>query len=299
MIAILCQGYGKTSRGAEVFADSLSTTLKKLGYCVDILPNASILKNNYKAVISTNGRLDVYFAKLWCITHSSKLIISGQSGPGLDDKLNLWAFPDFFIGLTTFQTDWAKKINPFTKVKTIPNGVDLALFKPQKVQPLYDVLCVAALEPIKRLDLLIKAVAPTGLSLHLVGQGSLKKYLENLGSTLMPGRLTISHYPHDKMSKVYSQARVFAYPTSDYESFGIAIIEAMACNLPLVCTDDPIRREIVGPAGIFTNPADSQKFGHDLLLASSRQWGDLPRSQAKKFSWDDIAKSFDAILSKL
>ena len=62
---------------------------------------------------------------MWCLFHGAKLIISGQAGLGWDDKLNLWVFPDVFVGLTEYQCRWARKVNPFVKVIKIPNGVDL------------------------------------------------------------------------------------------------------------------------------------------------------------------------------
>jgi len=135
---------------------------------------------------------------------------------------------------------------------TIPNGVDLNKFKNQRQKnentsrKLKTVLSVGAFTAQKRQNLAIKAVAQLeNVSLILVGQGELKSYLEKLGQRLLPGRFKITSFEYQDMPQVYRAADLFTFPTSPWESFGIVLVEAMAAGLPVVATDDPIRREIV------------------------------------------------------
>src|SRR3989344_3086231 len=121
-IAFLCQKYGLVDRGVETFVSELSHLLKPFGHEVIIYKNIfSVVDPQTQIVITTNGRLDAVISKLWCVLHGAKLIIPGQSGFGWDDKLNLWIFPDVFVGLTDYQCAWARKINPFVRVIKIPN----------------------------------------------------------------------------------------------------------------------------------------------------------------------------------
>ncbi len=267
----------------------LSKKLISLGHEVTIYKNIfGGINKNTNVLISTNGRLDAILARFWCMFHGKKLIIPGQSGFGWDDKLNLWVFPDVFVGLTQYQCDWAHKINPYVKVVKIPNGVDLDKFnpknKPLKIdKPKPVILCVGAVktskigEISKRQKLLISATKTITASVLLVGIG---------GDV---------EYKHDEMPSVYTACDLFSYPTSERESFGIAMLEAMASGLPVVTTNDPIRREIVGDAGLFVDPTDTAKYTQALDRALLIKWGDKPRLQAEKFSWDKIAKLYEDI----
>ncbi|HLD91975.1 MAG TPA: glycosyltransferase, partial [Patescibacteria group bacterium] len=83
------------------------------------------------------------------------------------------------------------------------------------------------------------------------------------------------------------------------ESFGIVLVEAMATGLPVVATNDAIRKEIVGDAGLFVDPTNADEYAKILEKALNTNWGDKPRNQAEKFSWDKIAKSYEEILENL
>ncbi|KKQ91502.1 MAG: hypothetical protein UT17_C0007G0028, partial [Candidatus Woesebacteria bacterium GW2011_GWB1_39_10] len=159
-ITFLSQWQTINTRGVETYVTELSQRLKKFGHQVAIHKNIwDHVDASTQILISTNGRLDAIFAKIWCLINHAKLIIPGQSGFGWDDKLNLWVFPDIFIGLSNFQCAWAKRINPWVKTITIPNGVDLDKFNSQvkpyitkKPRPI--ILNVGVVDSFKRQDLL-------------------------------------------------------------------------------------------------------------------------------------------------
>lgn len=276
----MCQNYNKSNRGAETYVGELSKHLTLLNHEVKIYKNIlDRVDPKSEIVINTNGRLDAVLSKLWCLAHKTKLIISGQSGIGWDDKLNLWIFPDIFIALTEYQKQWAQKTNPFVKVEKIPNGVDLNKFNPKskpikidKKHPL--ILNVGVVDNFKRQYLLKKA---SKYEVVLVGKG---------------GDMECKH---DDIPSVYTACDLFSYPTSEQESFGIAMLEAMASGLAVVATDDPIRREIVGEAGLFVNPENTEEYSKKLSEALKIDWGDKPRIQAEKFSWKIIAQKYDSL----
>lgn len=266
--------------------------LKKLDKDTDIL-------------FPTNGQWQSLLSSLWTTLKKTKLVISGQSGPGLDDRINIWTFPDIFLGLTDKQVKWAKNANPFVKVGKIPNGVDLKKFNKSGLALEVDlprpiILCVAAFDTWKRLDLAIKAVARLKKgSLLLVGRGSCEKALRKMGEKLLPGRFKIMSFPHKDMPKVYKAADLFTYPTAPWESFGIVLVEAMASGLPVVATKDPIRREIVGRAGFFVNPKKTARYASAIREALGKKWGDIPRIQAGKYDWNKIAKLYESLFKSL
>ncbi len=315
---------GLVDRGVETYVHEVSTGLTSLGhevtvyqngksrtpttYPVEYLPSLYLLpefKSAPDIIIPTNGRMQAVVTRIWASLHRKKYVSVGQSGLGADDKLNLLTFPDVFIGLTDYQCSWARKFNPLIRSAQIPNGVDILKFSPQVPGmkfglPSPVVLSTSALEPIKRLDLLINAVAKTQLSLCLVGNGSLKTELATLGQKLLgENRFRMLTVPRSEIPSVYTGADVFAFPTSPWESFGIVMLEALASNIPVVAASDPIRQEILGDAGILVDPTDPDKFAAALIQATSASWDNKLISRAAEFSWDKIVKRYDLLFARL
>ncbi len=271
-------------------------TLKNLG---------KIWKEKYQVVIPINGGWQPAIVRLITWLYGGKMVISGQSGVGWDDRNNLWCFPNCFTALSSFAFSWARKANPLVKIEYIPNGVDTQKFTPpgeplptKLKEPI--VLCVGALTKSKRIDLVIKAVAKMGkASLLIVGDGELKEELENLGKKLLNNRFQLIKVPYDEMPKAYRVADVFTLSSESYQSFEVVLTEAMATNLPVVANNDPIRKEIVGEAGILINPANINKYAETLKKALKIDWGEKPREQAEKFSWDKIVKRYEELFKSL
>lgn len=308
-IAFLNKYQNKVNRGAETFVYELSRRLSK-NHQVDVVSDINywrILKSKYDVIIPTNGRLQVVICRKIAWFTGTKLVVSGQSGMGWDDKLNLLSFPNAFVALSSKAFDWAKKFNPYVRVEKIPNGVDLDNFNLKGVSintglksPV--ILSVGAFTDQKRLDLVVNAVAKLeNASLMLVGGGGgdKKTELEKLGTKMLGNRFKILTLPFSDMPKIYRSADVFTLPSYSSESFGNVLVEAMACGLPVVATDDLVRREIVGDAGFFVDPTNSDEYAKVLSMALKTNWGNKPRLQAEKFSWDKIAEEYEALLKTL
>jgi glycosyltransferase involved in cell wall biosynthesis len=320
---------GKVYRGVETFVHHLANHLSQSGNDIYVFQSGPKIADSRYTVItldtakkefpqsalnrigrqpgiifSTGGRKESLACKFHTSVHGQKLVISGQSGLGLDDRINLLTFPDAFIALTKHQAKWAKKVNPLVKIFTIPNGVDINIFHPRSTGIKFSlpppvVLYTAALVASKRQALAISAVKNTSASLLLVGSGPDRDKLEREGQELLPGRFEIAAFPHDQMPLVYPSAHLFIYPTVAWESFGIAILEAMACGLPVVATDDPIRKEIVGPAGLFADPGNSPAFSRAINQALNKDWDHLPQTRAGEFSWEKVTAAYLQVFNHL
>ncbi len=294
----------KVFRGSETFVSELSKRLAK-NHEVDVLTSIDtvrIWKKKYDVIIPTNGRLQAFLVRVITWLYRGKVIISGQSGIGFDDRLNLYSFPDRFVALTDYQLTWAKKKNPFVRSIKIPNGVDIKKFQNDESRLAGEkrVLSVGALEKNKRHELTIKAVSKIdGASLKIVGKGSEEKKLQDYGRVCLGGRFQIVSLPYNQIERVYKSADVFVFPTVPWESFGIVMLEAMASGLPVVAGSDPIRREVVGDAGILADPADVDNYARAIERALKTNWGDKPRKQAEKFDWDKIADKYEKLLNEL
>lgn len=117
------------------------------------------------------------------------------------------------------------------------------------------VLSVGSLKRQKNHTLLMRAFA--GMSelpqshLLILGEGPLRVELEQLSLQLGVASRVIFAGFHSDPTPFYQTADLFVL-SSDYEGFGNVIVEAMACGLPVLCTDCPS-----GPAEIL----DNGKFG--------------------------------------
>lgn len=264
-----------------------------------------IWREKFDVVVPLNGGWQPFLVRLATWIYGGKMVISGQSGIGWDDFVNLWSFPDSFVAISSYAKEWSKKRNPFLTIKYIPNGVDVEKFGPKgeklKVglkKPV--ILFVGALEPGKRIIHTIKAVHKIeDASLLIVGDGVLKKKVEKLSQKLLPGRFEIKKFSHNEMPKVYRAADLFTLVSKPYHSFEIALVEAMATNLPVVANHDPIRKEIVGDSGILVNPKNTEEYAAALKRGLSLNWGIKPREQAEKFSWDTIAQKYKKLFKDL
>ena len=73
----------------------------------------------------------------------------------------------------------------------------------------------------------------------------------------------------------------------------------MASGLSVVAPDDSPRKEIMAQAGILTDVNDPEKYARAIEEALSKDWGNLPRKQAEKFSWDIIADEYEKLFEEL
>ncbi len=110
-IAFLNKNQNKVFRGSETFVYELSRRLSK-NHEVDVISDINyfdLLKKKYDVIIPTNGRLQAIIIRKIAWLTGAKVIISGQSGIGWDDKVNILSFPDVFVALTEKAKKWAKK----------------------------------------------------------------------------------------------------------------------------------------------------------------------------------------------
>ena len=307
-IAFLSKFQGKVSRGVETYVEELSKRLA-LNHDVEVLKDKDadsffkIITGKYDVVIPTNGRLQALKASLGRIFGGYRTLISGQAGLGKDDIWNIAVtIPNVYVALTDFEAEWAKKWSLKTKVAKIPNGVDLDKFYPArshlaKLKPV--ILSVGALEWYKYHERTIKAMEFVDGLLIIVGKGPKKDELLALGDKIIPGRLKIISVEYKDIPEVYRKADLFVLPSWDRESFGIVYVEAMASGLAVVAPDDLSRREIVGDAGFLVNTNDSVVYAKAINKALKRNWKDLPRKQAEKFSWDSVEEKYEKLLEEL
>ena len=111
---------------------------------------------------------------------------------------------------------------------------------------------------------------PRRLRLVIAGQGSLKKSLQKLARELDISTKTefLGSVPHEQVPDVLNRLSVFAAPSvMDSESFGVAVVEASACELPVVVSDVGGLPEVVkaGVTGFVVPPRDPEAIAAAFL----------------------------------
>lgn len=312
-IVFLSRYLGTVNRGAETYVLELSKRLGK-NHLVEVFTGTDsdnlikIISGGFDLVIPTNGRLQALKTSFGRVLGGYKTLISGQAGIGRDDIWNITlTAPDIYVALTEAEFLWAKKWAWKTKIVKIPNGVDLDKFSPKGVKVNFNltppiILSVGALTWYKHHERVIQAVAKLESgSLVIIGSGPEKEKLQALGVKVLGKShfLLLENIEYQDLPKYYRSANLFTLPSWEREAFGIVYIEAMASGLPVIAPDDLTRREIVGNGGFLVDVEDPEKYAAAILRALSEKWGNKPRKQAEKFSWDKVAQSYKKLFKEI
>lgn len=212
--------------------------------------------------------------------------------------------PDIFVAQSDSFAEQIRVQVPGLRVEVVRQGVDCDFFRPGverypiELQPPV-VLVVGALSPEKAPGLAIEAVARTRASLVLAGDGPLASSLDAVAhERLGPDRYRRLALQREQMPSLYAAADLLLAP-SPREAGPLAVLEAMACNKPVVATADSARQEMAGEGGILVRGADPQSFSDAIENTLGVQWGDRPRQQALSHSVDDSARMLGDLLCEL
>jgi D-inositol-3-phosphate glycosyltransferase len=209
------------------------------------------------------------------------------------------------------------------RITTVPCGVDTERFRPaQRARARRRIgldtnspviLFVGRIEPLKGIDVLIRAAAQLESPFHLliVGgdakDGARKAELAALAGELgILGRVSFRDaVPHGDLPLYYGAADICAVP-SYYESFGLVAIEAMACGLPVVASRVGGLKETVedGRTGYLVPWRCAEPFAErlDLLLSNEplrRSLGREARRAAARYRWPEVAARVEGVYHDL
>ncbi len=178
---------------------------------------------------------------------------------------------------------------------------EVEAFRAKRGLPEQFVLHLGTLQPRKNLVRLIQAyhrLRPEGAAVKLVLAGGkgwsyypIMAEIESMdlrSDVLLPGYVAAEELP-----LWYNAATVLAYP-SLYEGFGLPVIEAMACQTPVVTSAASSLPEAAGDAALLVDPHDTEALAdalHRALTDDSlrREMKARGRQQASKFSWQQTA----------
>jgi len=209
------------------------------------------------------------------------------------------------------------------RIAVVPCGVDTLRFRPMKKARVRCrlglpenkrlVLFVGRIEPLKGIDVLLRAASQvdTPFRLLVVGgdakdvdrKGELAQLAQELG---ISRRVTfLDAVAHNELPLYYNAADVCVVP-SYYESFGLVALEAMACGVPVVASRVGGLKETVedGRTGYLVPWRCPEPFAErlELLLSNDslrRSHGREARASAERFRWSAVASRVEDVYHEL
>lgn len=162
----------------------------------------------------------------------------------------------------------------------------------------------------KRIDLAVRIAELTGLELVMIGGKLSAEEEKMLRERLGEGRYrAASNLPNEALCRYYNEALCLLYP-SDYEGFGIPIVEAQRSGCPVIAQSLSSIPEVAGSAALLFPHSETEKLAREMAEAvNGLKNGSISRStlqeagfmNAQRFSWDntyqETKKFYNAIFN--
>jgi len=224
-----------------------------------------------------------------------------------------------YIDLVITKTKSAEKFirkKGYKNVETVPIGVDTDLFRPQKKMLFRKknyipenapvLLYVGSFEARRNSLLLIQIIRILKnklpeIRLCLIGDGPLKRDMQNTIEhyNLADNVLILNKIPNERLPFAYSAADLFIL-LSNYEIFGMVLVESMACGAPVVSTETAGAKDIINDMknGCIVSIDKPEKVAEkiaDILLDKNllKLMGENARKTIlENYGWEKIAEKY-------
>lgn len=148
---------------------------------------------------------------------------------------------------------------------------------------------------LKAFDTFLKSgTKPLKLVMLDYEKSALNALLQELNAPYLIEHIHLTGYVvNTDLPAIYAQAEVFLYP-SLRESFGIPMLEAMRCGVPVITSNTSSMPEVSGEAALIIDPFQPQQITDAMikLITNVELRNDLIKRglvQAEKFSWKNMA----------
>lgn len=114
-----------------------------------------------------------------------------------------------------------------------------------------------------------------------------------IGELDIAAQVSQQNFQDDELAHYYKKALFFVYP-SEYEGFGIPVLESMACGCPMILTNHSSFPEVAGDAGLYFELNHTTDLTNKMTMfledPNLREAYSLKGlEQVKRFSWEKTA----------
>jgi len=201
----------------------------------------------------------------------------------------------------------ALSTKPDHRILTIHNGVDTEEFVPssgKRTGRRLRLISVGRLIERKRYDVLIKAISGIrDIELLLIGEGALEKKLKNQAMFLKANVRFLGKKTHSQIKRFLQHSDVFVMPSVN-EGMSNAVLEAMACGLPVIMSYTGGAEELVKGNGFIVKKSSPMHLREAIeLYRVNREListhGIISRKLAVGMSWEYAALEYMKIYEKI
>jgi len=203
------------------------------------------------------------------------------------------------------------------KKSVIPNGIDLEIFKNSGRLPLYqdgkiNILFLGRIEKRKGLIYLIKAYEilkkkHKNIRLIVIGSGNLEEKCKNyVKKRKIEDVIFVGSVNEEEKVKYINTCDIFCAPSIYGESFGIVLLEAMACGKPIVAFANQGYKEVL--RGIqkrfLVKPKNINSLAKkiEILIKDDRlrrKLGKFGKKEVKKYSWNIVGRKIERFYEEI
>ncbi len=210
-----------------------------------------------------------------------------------------------------------RRYYPDLDVAVIPNGIDTDHFSPEvkpwdRTDDALNILFVGRMDPRKGAKYLFAALPElekriANYRVTVVGTSWMKKYYDAQIPLSLRHRVEFKGYaaPED-IPRYYKSADIYCSPATGNESFGIVLLEAMACGTPVVASDIDGYRWVVNPGveGLLVPPRSPRHLAEAITVLAKdpdlrQRMGQAGREKALQYDWRRIVDRLEPIYERL
>jgi len=283
---------------------SVLNTIKRENISFDLIHCHGIFPDGLVAI-----KVGRYFKKKVVLHVHDSYIIDNSKLNKTSEKIMTCV--DKLLPVSRFQMQQIGKISSelLKKSEVVYNGVKITQIDNSRkitAKEKKKIVFVGNMHYVKGVDILLKALYylnDYNYSLDIIGNGEkAEEYKEISRKHKLEDKVKfLGEIPNNILLQKLIEYDLLVLP-SRYETFGIVLIEAMSCGLPVVSTKVGAAQEIItsGDVGILVEPENPESLAKGITEAFNKTWDkDKIKEYANKFSIHNTVEKIESVYGEL